>query len=87
LETHRISGTQTTGGTIQLSERVIGYANEGPRQHEKDLIVKVEVEGKEIYFGKAKYPEAKLIGFKKDDSDLCSYIDQIEIKESLNNVT
>ena len=80
FETHRILGAQCPDGNIQLPERIIGYAIVDHEQQE-DLVVKIEVAGKEIYFDKAKYSEAKSIGFKEGHNRYTFYIDQIILEQ------
>jgi GNAT superfamily N-acetyltransferase len=58
-ETHRAKGWQCEDGRIYLAYRINFY----PYQYKEfnsfnDLVVKIEVNNKEVYKGKAKYPKA-----------------------------
>jgi GNAT superfamily N-acetyltransferase len=61
-------------GSYQLPERVSCLKSEIERG---DLIIRIEADGREIYFGKAKYDGAKAAGVVKDATGLCFYVDRV----------
>ena len=56
---------RTATGSISLSERVFIFEDFYRRDH-KDVVVVVEVDGREVYRDKAKYPEASALGVRRD---------------------
>lgn len=68
---------RTPNGTVKLAERVFVFKDmyEGDN---RDIVVKVEIDGREIYRDKAKYEDARDLGFNQFGSDW--YIDEIKAR-------
>ena len=75
LEVNYLVGGEDSNGAIKLPRRVIWFADNKPEN--RDLVVKIVVNGVERYFCKAKYPEAKAVGVLHQSKDNTFYIDEI----------
>ena len=74
---YHLSGFETGNSVVALDRRAIG-----PRllvDNGKDVAVKINIDGKKIYFGKAKYDEAESFGVKEDYHGGAFYIDSINL--------
>lgn len=72
---YHLNGAMLGNGTVALDRRAIG-----PRLlvgNGEDVAVKIIIDGKEVYFGKAKYDDAKSFGMKEDYHGDAFYIDTI----------
>ncbi len=65
LGVHEVMGARLPDGRVQLSERVIGFWGDEPEG--RDLAVRIVVDGVEVCFVKAKYPEAAAAGVEVGD--------------------
>lgn len=72
---HFVTGAQLADGSVALDRRVIGLSDDEPRG--KDLAIKIEVDGKQRCFCKAKYEEAKNMGVMDDLYGGAFFIDRI----------
>lgn len=63
-------------GTISLAERVFVFEDLYRHDH-KDIVVAIEVDGREIYRDKAKYQEAKSVGIRRDGHGW--FIDEVRV--------
>lgn len=64
LAEYRPPAGQDRAGTIWLGEKIAGF-HPGPYSDMGDLVVEIIVEGRQAYFGKAKYEEAEVLGFER----------------------
>ena len=71
---YRLTGGQFDNGMVRLPCRVIGLIDDA---HPKDLVVKVEADGVELCFRKAKYDEAQAVGIRRGRDCASYYIDEI----------
>jgi hypothetical protein len=71
----KMLGTRMENGTTKLPNRIIVLKNTKPQNG--DLVLKLIVDGKELYFDKAKYSEAKMLGVLDDQIGGSFYIDEI----------
>ena len=76
LYVHRLTGGLLDNGNVRLPYRAIGLTDDA---HPKDLVVKIEVNGDEVYFCKAKYDEAKAVGVHRGVEGASYYIDEIVV--------
>lgn len=67
---------RTGSGTISLAERVFVFENLIPGNH-KDIVVSIEVDDREVYRDKAKYPGASALGVRRDGQGW--FIDEIRL--------
>lgn len=80
LGVHPLTAGRLKNGCIRLPYRVVGIAED------KDLVVKIVVDGGELCFCKAKYDEAKAIGVRYDSKGDSFYIDEIKpVKDQENS--
>lgn len=79
LISHLLTGGLADHGTIMLPYRVIGLNDDYTTN--KDLVVKVLVDGDERCFCKAKYDKAKATGVQYDSRGNTFYIDKVEPAE------
>ncbi len=75
---HHVIGARLADGSIQLERRVLGLSDDEPEGG--DLTVKVEVDGEERCFCKAKYEEAAGVGIRRGKSGEF-FIDVVETVE------
>ena len=75
LEINHLVGSLDSSGAIKISRRVLGLADDEPKN--RDLVVKIVVNGVERCFCKAKHPEAKAVGVLRDSRGGAFYIDEI----------
>ena len=75
LEIKHLVGGLDSGGAIKISRRVIGLADDEPKN--RDLVVKIVVNDVERCFCKAKHPEAEAVGVLRQSKDNTFYIDEI----------
>ena len=75
LEVIHLVGGEDSNGAIKLPRRVILFTNNKPKN--KDLVVKIVVNGVGRCFCKAKYPEAKAVGVLYQSKDNTFYIDEV----------
>jgi GNAT superfamily N-acetyltransferase len=76
IASHRLCGGRLDDGAILLERRVIGLTDDEPEG--KNLVVKIEVDGEDRCFCKAKYEEAEDAGVTHDWRGGAYYIDAIE---------
>ncbi len=69
-----VAGGKDRDGVIWLPHRVLALSAGGG---EGDLVVKIQVDGKELYFGKAKYDKPKALGVVHDWRGSTFYLDKI----------
>lgn len=67
---------RTDTGVISLAERVFVFENLIPGNH-KDIVVVIEVDGREVYRDKAKYPQANALGVCRDGHGW--FIDELQL--------
>ena len=60
LEINHLVGSLDSSGAIKISRRVLGLADDEPKN--RDLVVMIVVNGVERCFRKAKHPEAEAVG-------------------------
>ena len=75
LEVNHLVGSLDSSGAIKISRRVIGLADDEPEN--RDLVVKIVVNGVERCFRKAKHPEAEAVGVLYESKDRTFYIDEV----------
>ena len=68
-----LNGARTSENFIALFERITFFDQTGPA--DKDIVIRIEVDGAEIFCDKAKYGEAKGIGVQRQDKFF--YLDSI----------
>lgn len=78
LAEYVLFGAHDVNGAIVLSEKVACFSLEGGR----DLAVRVEVEGRTVYFDKAKYPEGKALGVTRCENGYAISAVTVRIPES-----
>lgn len=61
-------------GSYQLRTRALGLKDD---EAQGDLVIRIEVDGTEIYFDKAKYEGAKAVGVINDWKGNCFYVDRV----------
>ena len=76
LAVHHVSGAYLDDGSLLLERRVFALDDA-----EGNLVVKIDVDGVERYFDKAKYEDAKQVGVRHDWRGDTFYIDAIEPRE------
>lgn len=76
---HVVSAGRWDDGGLTLEERVVGVTLGLPG--DGDLVVKIEVNSRVRYFGKAKRDAAELIGVQRDPQLTCYVIDELELPE------
>ncbi|MBS0473935.1 MAG: GNAT family N-acetyltransferase [Proteobacteria bacterium] len=74
LADHVVEGAVLVEGECQLPHRVIAIKDDCKRG---DMVVQIEVDGREIYRDKAKYPEATAVGIMNDYRSGAFYIDKV----------
>jgi len=67
-------------GRVFFRKRLFLRKGELLKEFDKDLVLSIKIDGKEIYFDKAKRPAAERIGIRKSEHDYGYYIDYLEIK-------
>jgi GNAT superfamily N-acetyltransferase len=75
IAVHRIAGGRAADGSIRLERRVMGLSADEPEG--RDLVVRIEFEGRSVCFCKAKYPEARQAGVVYDYRGGVYFIDVI----------
>ena len=75
ISVHQVRGGRANCGAIMLDRRVIGLCRDEPEG--KDLAIKIEVDGEQRYFDKAKYDEAEEIGVTRDWKGGAFFIDVV----------
>ena len=75
LEVGHLVGGVDSNGAIKIPRRVIGLADDEPKN--RDLVVKIVVNDVERCFCKAKHPEAEAVGVLRQSKDNTFYIDEI----------
>ncbi|MGI3903162.1 MAG: hypothetical protein ACRYGP_03425 [Janthinobacterium lividum] len=73
---HRLRGGLLADGAIQLERRVIGLTDDEPDR--KDLAVRIEVDGVERCFGKAKHAGAVAAGVRRGRDYASFHMDRLE---------
>jgi hypothetical protein len=68
------SAERLSDGSLQLPERAICFDPEEKRP--SDPFVRIEIDGKELHFDKAKYDSSEVLGVKRD-RDGRYYLDRI----------
>jgi GNAT superfamily N-acetyltransferase len=76
IAVHHLSGARLPDGVVMLERRVIGLD-----QTSGNLVIKIEVDGEERYFDKAKYDDAEDAGVRHDMWGDSFYVDAIEPNE------
>jgi GNAT superfamily N-acetyltransferase len=71
---HNLQGRRRSDGVVLLGQRVIGFVSDVGRG---DLIVKIDVDGFQLCFCKAKYKEAEDLGLVRDEAGECFYVDAL----------
>lgn len=79
LAVHTVPAGRWDDGLLSLERRIVGVTL-GLRAG-SDLVMRIEVDGREIYFGKAKRDQALDIGVQQHDAGTCFYIDEVEPPE------
>ena len=72
-----VAGSATPQKTILLERRVLCLSDSEPSG--KDLVVRIEIDGAELCFCKAKYEEAEACGVLRDRHGGCFYIDEVKL--------
>ena len=80
IAVHELRGGRLDDGAIMLERRVIGLIDGEPEG--KNLVVKIEVDGEQRCFCKAKYDEAEESGVIHDRKGGAYYIDFVEACEA-----
>lgn len=80
IAVHQVRGGRLGDGAIMLERRVIGLSDDEPEG--KDLAVKIEVDGEQRCFSKAKHEPAEDSGVIHDRRGGTFYIDCIEPRET-----
>lgn len=80
LAVHNVLGAPREDGSIQLERRVVGLAGDEPE--DKDLTVRIEVNGRKVYFGKAKYEDAASAGIVNVLRHGAFYIDAVRLNSA-----
>lgn len=70
-----VLGARLGNGVIQLNRRILCLDIDRPH---RDVVVQIEVDGRELCLGKAKSRESRRIGLKDDPGGGLFYIDQLE---------
>jgi GNAT superfamily N-acetyltransferase len=73
IAVHCVSGARLPDGAVMLERRVIGL-DDGPG----NLVIKIEIDGEERYFDKAKYDDAEDAGVRHDWRGDNFYLDAVE---------
>jgi GNAT superfamily N-acetyltransferase len=79
IAVHRVRGGRLDCGAIMLERRIIGLSDDEPEG--KDLAVKIEVDGNQRCFSKAKHGAAEKSGVTHDRRGGTFYIDCVEPRE------
>lgn len=75
LVVYEMEGAVQSDGVIQLDRRALAATSQEPNR--RDLVVRVEVDGDERCFDKAKYPEPEAVGILRDWESGAFYIDRV----------
>ena len=75
ISVHHVRGGRLASGAIILGRRVIGLCQDEPEK--EDIAIKIEVEGKQHFFDKAKYDDAKEVGVIYDWRGDAFFIDVV----------
>jgi GNAT superfamily N-acetyltransferase len=76
LAVHQVSGEYLDDGSLMLERRVFALDDA-----KGNLVIKIEVDGVQRYFDKAKYPEGKEVGVRHDWRGDTFFVDAIEPEE------
>jgi GNAT superfamily N-acetyltransferase len=76
---NRVAGSRNQDGSITLARRILGLRDDEPDG--RDLVVKVEVDGMELCFCKAKYQSAQDVGVQRDEVGGTFYLDCLSPKK------
>jgi GNAT superfamily N-acetyltransferase len=79
LVEHRVAGVRDLDRSIMLERRVLGLCDDEPDG--RDLAIKIEVNGVERCFCKAKHKDAQDVGVQHDWIGATFYIDRVKPKE------
>lgn len=75
----RVAGSRNQDGSVTLVRRVLGICDDEPEG--RDLVVKVEVDGMERCFCKAKHQSARDLGVRQDEIGNTFYVDRLSPKK------
>ena len=77
---YRVGGVRRDDGSLMLDRRVICLRDDEPDG--KDIAIRIEVDDAELYFGKAKYEEARDVGVIHDSRGRAFYVDALTATDS-----
>lgn len=75
LVVYEMEGAVQSDGVIQLDRRALAATSQEPNR--RDLVVRVEVDGIERCFDKAKYPDPEAVGILRDWKSGAFYTDRV----------
>lgn len=84
IDEYHLEGAVLDDGSIMLDRRVLCLNGNEPEG--KDLVINIEVDGKERCFGKAKHEEAQEAGVVRDGPGNAFYIDAIKSGDTPNSL-
>ncbi len=76
ISVHRLIGARQAGDVVQLERRAVGLTDDEPEG--RDLVVRIDIDGVERCFCKAKSREARQAGIEWDQEGQAFYVDAIQ---------
>lgn len=77
LSSDNLTAFLQNDGKVVFQKRLFLKKGELFKERDKDLVLSIKINGKEIFFDKAKRPEAEKIGIEKSEHDYGYYIDYL----------